>query len=142
MHAALTVRKLRAGAFDEWRQAWEPDTWPEGSKKAYILRNVNDPDEVIAFGFFEGDFAAMAADESFREQTKKRFERMEPHVESTGTDGLYEVVEVVTPAAPAPLAELQAGPGHRASARSPRQASSSRSRRAYAGAVGSFSWRK
>jgi hypothetical protein len=27
-----------------------------------------------------------------------RFERMAPHVESTGTDGIYEVIDEVTPA--------------------------------------------
>jgi hypothetical protein len=40
--AALTVRKLKPGTFDDWRKAWEPDKWPEAMTKAYILRNVND----------------------------------------------------------------------------------------------------
>jgi hypothetical protein len=40
MHAALTVRKLKPGTYEDWRKAWEPDKWPEGVQKAYILRNV------------------------------------------------------------------------------------------------------
>ena len=49
--AALTVRKLKPGSYEEWRAAWEGDmeNWPKGIQ-AYILRNLNDPDEIIAFG--------------------------------------------------------------------------------------------
>jgi len=38
MHAFFTVRRLKPGSYDDWRKAWEPDEWPEGSKRAYILR--------------------------------------------------------------------------------------------------------
>lgn len=97
MQAFLTVRRLKPGSYDEWRQAWEPDNWPEGSAKAYILRNLNDPDEVIAFGFFEGEIASLRNQPDFRDQQEARFERMAPHVESTGADGVYDVVEEVSP---------------------------------------------
>jgi hypothetical protein len=97
MQAFLTVRRLKPGSYDDWRQAWEPDNWPEGSVKAYILRNLNDPDEVIAFGFFEGEIASLRNQPDFRDQQEARFERMAPHVESTGADGVYEVVEEVSP---------------------------------------------
>jgi hypothetical protein len=33
VHAFLTVRKLKSGSYDDWRRAWEPDEWPQGSKK-------------------------------------------------------------------------------------------------------------
>ncbi len=97
MHAFLTVRKLKSGSYDEWRKAWEPDEWPQGAQKAYILRNVDDPDEIIAFGFFEADLSALREDASLQEQQRTRFERMAAYVESTGADGVYEVVEEVTP---------------------------------------------
>lgn len=97
MFAALTVRRLKPGSYDEWRRAWEPDEWPEGSKGAYILRRLDDPDEVIAFGFFEGDVEAMRQDERMQEQQRTRLERMAPFVESTGADGFYDVVEEVSP---------------------------------------------
>ena len=97
MHAALTVRRLKPGSYDEWRRAWQPEEWPEGAQMAYILRNVSDPDEVIAFGFFDADLAALRDDERFRDQQRTRFDRMAPHVESTAADGVYEVVEVVEP---------------------------------------------
>jgi hypothetical protein len=97
VYAALTVRRLKPGSYDGWRKAWQPDEWPEGSKGAYILRRLDDPDEVIAFGFFEGDFDAVRQDERFQEQQRTRLERMAPFVESTGADGIYLVVEEVSP---------------------------------------------
>ena len=97
MFAALTVRRLKPGSYDEWRRAWEPPQWPEGAQKAYILRKVGDPDEVIAFGFFEGDLTAFRNDPELQDAQKQRFDAMAPYVESTGADGFYEVVEEVTP---------------------------------------------
>jgi hypothetical protein len=97
MYAALTVRKLKPGTYDEWRRAWEPDEWPEGSQKAYILRNVQDPEEVIAFGFFEQNLEDLKSDRDFVRQMDERVERMAPHIDSIGADGIYEVVEEVVP---------------------------------------------
>ncbi len=98
MHAFLTVRKLKPGTFDEWRKAWEPEDWPEYARKAYILRNVEDADEVIAFGFYDADLARERENPRLREQQRARFERMAPYIESTGADGVYEVVDEITPA--------------------------------------------
>src|SRR5215216_3657514 len=90
MHAFLTVRRLKSGSYDDWRKAWEPEEWPEGSTRAYILRNVDDPDEVIAFGFYDLDLAQARQEPRLQEQQRARFERMAPYVESTGADGVYE----------------------------------------------------
>ncbi|MEK6275715.1 MAG: hypothetical protein AABM30_10295 [Actinomycetota bacterium] len=92
---ALTVRQLKPGSYDEWRQAWwsdaEADEMPEGGE-IYIVRNLKNPDEIIAFGLFEGSMEQM--EEMMDPETeKKRQEDMAPHVESTGADGLYEVIE-------------------------------------------------
>lgn len=97
MFAPLTVRKLKPGSYEDWRKAWEPDEWPPGAQRAYILRNVNDPDEIVAFGLFEGDVQSLRDDPRMQEQRRTRFERMAPFVASTGADGIYEVIEVVEP---------------------------------------------
>lgn len=93
MYSALTVRKLKPGTYDEWRKAWEGDEeeMPEGVE-VYVLRNLKDPDEIIAFGMFEGDIEEMKS--SFDvEAEQKRQEAMAPYVESVGADGMYEVIE-------------------------------------------------
>lgn len=95
MICALTVRKLKSGSFDQFREAFmgemENDP-PEGFVRFNMLRNAEDPDEVISFGFFDGSpeqLREIAAKEGYEEQ----LERIAPFVESVGADGLYEIVE-------------------------------------------------
>ena len=99
MYVALTVRKLKPGSYDAWREAWMmgDEEWPEGAQKAYIVRSLSDPDEVVAFGFFDGDLTAIRNDPAFADIQRKRMEAMAPYIESVGADGLYEVIEEVTP---------------------------------------------
>ena len=89
--SVLTSRKLVPGAYDESRAAWRPEKMPKGVK-AYILREVGDPDEVVAFGFFDGtrdELEALRPDPSVEEAHEAR---MAPHVASQFADGVYEVV--------------------------------------------------
>lgn len=95
MICALTVRKLKPGTFDQFREAFMSDMEeapPEGFVRFNMLRNADDPDEVISFGFFEGSpqqLREVAAKEGYAEQ----LEAIAPFVESVGADGLYEIVE-------------------------------------------------
>lgn len=95
MICALTVRKLKPGTFDQFREAFMgvmEDDPPEGFVRFNMIRNAEDPDEVISFGFFDGDaekLRAIAADAGYEDQ----LERIAPFVESVGADGLYEIVE-------------------------------------------------
>lgn len=94
MYSALTVRKLKPGTYDEWRKAWGSDEdMPEGVE-AYILRSLKDPDEIIAFGLFEGDIDEMRKMMD-PEADRARQEAMVPFIESIGADGVYEVIERV-----------------------------------------------
>jgi hypothetical protein len=92
--SVLTGRRLKPGAYDDWRKAWEPEEWPAGVQ-AYILRKVGDPDEVIAFGFFDGTREELEGMRPDPASETERHDRMAPHIESQFADGLYEVVEVV-----------------------------------------------
>jgi hypothetical protein len=91
--AALTVRKLKPGTYEEWRKAWQGDDedMPEGAE-IFILRNMKDQDEIIAFGLVEGNLDEIQAsmDPAVEE---KRKEAMAPYVESVGADGIYDVIE-------------------------------------------------
>lgn len=92
-YCALTVRKLKPGSYDEWRKAWSPedDQTPDDAD-VYIVRNLKEPDEIIAFGLFEGELEELRA--SFDEGAEqKRQEAMAPYIESIGADGIYEVIE-------------------------------------------------
>jgi heme-degrading monooxygenase HmoA len=99
MICALTVRKLKPGTFEQFREAFmsseDFDDAPEGVVRFNMIRNTEDPDEVIAFGIFDGsvdEFRAMAAESGYEEQ----LERIAPFVDSVGADGIYEIVEEFT----------------------------------------------
>lgn len=95
MICALTVRKLKPGTFDQFREAFlgriEEDP-PEGFVRFNMIRNNEDPDEVITFGVFDGS-AQQLRETAAREGYEEQLERIAPYVESVGADGLYEVVE-------------------------------------------------
>jgi hypothetical protein len=101
MLCALTVRKIKPGTFDEFREAFmhgfDTGNAPEGWVHFNMIRNAEDPDEVISFGFFEGTVETLrktAAEQGYEEQLR----RIAPFVESVGTDGLYDVVVDISPA--------------------------------------------
>lgn len=95
MICALTVRTLKPGTFEQFREAFmsgvTPDTMPEGWVRFNMVRSVANPDEVICFGIFSGTV------EDLRGQGQEGYEEqlaaIAPFVESVGTDGFYEVVE-------------------------------------------------
>jgi hypothetical protein len=96
MLCALTVRTLKPGSFEQFREAFmryeNVDDPPPGYVQFNMIRNAKNPDEVICFGFFDG-----TVDELRRAATEQDYagqlEAIAPYVESVGADGLYEVVE-------------------------------------------------
>jgi heme-degrading monooxygenase HmoA len=95
MLCALTVRKLKPGAMEEFKQAFVPAEDmepPAGWKHFYALRGIADENEVITFGFFDGTLEEMRANKEDNEYDQRRADADE-FVESVGTDGVFEVVE-------------------------------------------------
>jgi hypothetical protein len=98
MLCALSVRKLKPGAYDAFRAAWEPDEFPPPLQRAYHLRDLDDPDVVISFGFLDAgpaDIAAYRADVADVES--RRQAAMATHVDEVIVDGFYDVAEVGLP---------------------------------------------
>ena len=94
----LTERRLKPGAWDDFRRAWEPAEPPPVGGRAYHVRDLADPDHVISFGLFDVDrarFDELRSDPRFAEQQAARFAAMAPFVAETGADGIFEVIEVV-----------------------------------------------
>jgi hypothetical protein len=100
MLCALSVRKLKPGAYDEFRAAWEPEQFPSALRRAYHVRDVSDPDLVISFGLIDADAGDLdRLREEIDETEERRQEAMAAHVDELIVDGIYEVVEEVVPAA-------------------------------------------
>ena len=95
----LTARKLKPGTYDDWRKAWDPESgdveMPSGVK-AYICRNVNDENEIVAFGMIEASLEELEPMRPSAEAEQAREAGMAPYVESVSTDGLYEVIDEVS----------------------------------------------
>ena len=53
MLCAHTVRRLKPGKFDEFVSGFGPpdDAAPQGWVRFNVLRDLNDPDQVVTFGF-------------------------------------------------------------------------------------------
>ena len=94
MKVVFAARRLNPGQYEAFRKAWEPpDGFPEGFARAYIIRDMNDPDVVITFGLFEvSDERADQLKTELEPSERARHEAMAPYVAETLVAGLYDVV--------------------------------------------------
>jgi heme-degrading monooxygenase HmoA len=97
MVVMFTARRLKPGAFEQFRRAWDPgQEKPPGFQRAYHARNIRDEDEVISFGLFDmtlDEYHRWRGDSEAAENT--RVDRLSAFVENEHVSGVYEVVEVV-----------------------------------------------
>ena len=97
MIVMLTARRLKPGAWENFRRAWDPgDEKPPGFARAYHARNIRDEDEIVSFGLFdmsEVDYRRWRA-EADTEETQ-RVDRLSAFVHNEYVSGVYEVIDVV-----------------------------------------------
>ena len=97
MIVMFSARRLKPGAWDQFRRAWDPGgDKPPGFQRAYHARNIRDEDEVISFGLFdmtEDDYRRWR-DEADAGETE-RVDRLSSFVETQAVEGVYEVIDVV-----------------------------------------------
>jgi heme-degrading monooxygenase HmoA len=99
MIVMFSARRLKPGAWDQFREAWGPgDEPPPGFQRAYHARNIRDEDEVISFGLFEmteDDYRRWREEADAQETT--RVDHMSAFVENEHVAGVYEVIETYEP---------------------------------------------
>ena len=97
MLVMFTARRLKPGAWDQFRRAWDPgDSKPPGFQRAYHARNLRDEDEVISFGLFDMsqyDYRQWRGEADAEEN--QRVDRLSAFVQNEYVSGVYEVVDVV-----------------------------------------------
>jgi heme-degrading monooxygenase HmoA len=96
MIVMFTARRLKPGAWEEFRRAWEPEDAgrPPGFQRAYHARNIRDEDEVISFGLFDmtiQDYRRWR--EEADAQENQRVDRLSAFVENEYVSGVYEVID-------------------------------------------------
>jgi heme-degrading monooxygenase HmoA len=97
MIVMFTARRLKPGAWEQFRNAWDPGAEkPPGFQRAYHARNIRDEDEVISFGLFdmtEQDYRKWRAEAESQEN--QRVDRLSAFVENEHVSGVYEVIDTV-----------------------------------------------
>ena len=102
MLCTVTVRRLKPGSFDAFRDAVQPQFWPAGLTHISILRNQEDPDEVCTIGYL--DMSADALD-MLRDSPELltaeagRVERVAQFVDSVLVNGVFELSDDLRPPA-------------------------------------------
>jgi heme-degrading monooxygenase HmoA len=97
MIVMFSARRLKPGAWDQFRRAWDPgDAKPPGFQRAYHARNIRDEDEVISFGLFdmtEDEYRQWRAEADAEEN--QRVDKLSAFVQNEYVAGVYEVIDVV-----------------------------------------------
>jgi hypothetical protein len=99
MMCMVSVRRIRSGAYEGFRRAWEPDPWPERLVRLSLSRNAEDPDEVCSIGYFDmtaDEMEAMRDDPAVLVAESERLQRIAPFQETVLVNAVYEVAEELT----------------------------------------------
>lgn len=102
MQCAISVRRLKPGAYDEFRRAMEPILWPEALAHIEVLRNNEDPDQVVTIGYFDTSFEGL---ESLRDDPRlidaetKRIARLSEFVDEVLVNGIFDLADDLRPSA-------------------------------------------
>jgi hypothetical protein len=97
MIVMFTARRLKPGAWDQFRRAWDSaGAVPPGLQRAYHARNIRDEDELISFGLFDmsiDEYRSWPAEADAAET--ELVDRLSAFVENEHVSGVYEVIDTL-----------------------------------------------
>jgi heme-degrading monooxygenase HmoA len=97
MIVMFTARRLKPGAWEQFREAWDPgESRPPGLQRAVHARNIRDEDEIISFGIFdmtEDDYRRWREESDAQEN--KRVDHISAFVQNEHVSGVYAVVDTL-----------------------------------------------
>jgi hypothetical protein len=102
MIVTLTARKLKPGAFDDFKATFDgraeemPDEVLRRWTRVYVTRDVADENVVLSFGLFDGTLDELREIQSSSGRDDL-LDQVSPHIDEVLLDGSYEVVEEITP---------------------------------------------
>jgi heme-degrading monooxygenase HmoA len=94
MLCALTVRQVKPGAAEQFLEAFRPsqDDMPGGGWKSFnAIRDLNDENRVVTFGFFDGSLEDLEASQE-KHNFGERRDRASEFVDEVVVNGVFEVV--------------------------------------------------
>ena len=99
MMCAVTVREIKPDSYEQFRKAWEPDPWMPRLDRALVLRNEDNPDQVLTIGFFSATQDEMDTeirdDPAVLEAEDRRLRRISEFEERVVLNGIFELAEEV-----------------------------------------------
>jgi hypothetical protein len=99
MMCAVTVRQIKPDSYEQFRKAWEPDPWLPRLDRALVLRNEENPDQVLTIGFFDAsqdEFdTEMRDDPGVLSAEDRRLRRIADFEEHVVLNGIFELAEEV-----------------------------------------------
>jgi hypothetical protein len=97
MLCAHTVRRLKPGAYDEFKEKFgpDPDNRPEGWVAFTMLRSLADPNEVVTFGYFDGTLEELERNQAEQGYDEVR-SSIDPLIDDVIANGVYEIVASLT----------------------------------------------
>ena len=102
MIAAVTVRLLKPGTFEEFRQAVQPDPWLPKLQRVLVYRNDDNPDQVLTMGLFDAtaeEFDGLRDEQETLAEEDRRLQRVAAFEERVLLNGVYELADDVLPPA-------------------------------------------
>lgn len=97
---AVTVRQIKPGTYEQFREAWEPDPWLPMLTRALVFRSDDNPDMVLSVGFFDAgveEIDALRDDPAVLTDEESRLRRIAQFEERVLLNGIFELVEEVLP---------------------------------------------
>ena len=94
MLCAHTVRRLKPGTFDQFRESFSPpegDDTPSGWVRFHVLRSLADENEVVTFGFFDGTLEELEGSQRDAGYEERRAS-IDDLVDTVVANGVYEIV--------------------------------------------------
>jgi hypothetical protein len=96
----LTARRLKPGAYDAFREAWDPRSSDHEALRRWTRifhgRDVSDPAVVISFGLFDGSLQELREAQA-QLGRESQVDRIGPTVDEVLLDGSFEIVEQLSP---------------------------------------------
>lgn len=95
MICAHTVRRLKPGSFDQFKEVFGPsegEDAPRGLVHFYMLRGTRDENLVATFGFFEGTAADLEATQAEGGRYQEMLDAAAPYIDEVLSNDVYDVV--------------------------------------------------
>ena len=102
MICAVTVREIKPGTFEAFREAVQPDPWLPKLERVLVYRNEDADCHVLTIGCFDAspeEFETLRDDPATLSEEATRLERVAQYEQRVVLNGVYELADEFLPPA-------------------------------------------